>query len=122
MTEGYLSEVFSSFQGEGGSVLGSAMGRRQIFVRLSGCNIAQKEFGTLGCAWCDSPEAKIGKGKKFRFERNPGSSTFEFFDNPISAEKVASLILEIESQILAIQYLLRGGEPTIQPRIPNCYR
>lgn len=114
MTEGYLSEVFSSFQGEGGSVLGSAMGRRQIFVRLSGCNIAQKEFGTLGCAWCDSPEAKIGKGKKFRFERKPGSSTFEFFDNPISAEKVASLILEIDSPDLhSISFT--GGEPTIQP-------
>ncbi len=37
-----ISEVFSSFQGEG-----KLIGRRQIFVRFSGCN--------LECNYCDTP-------------------------------------------------------------------
>lgn len=38
----YVSEVFSSIQGEG-----KLLGRRQIFVRFSGCN--------LNCNYCDTP-------------------------------------------------------------------
>ncbi len=43
-----MAEVFNSWQGEGGSVEGSAFGRRQIFARFAGCD--------LYCAWCDSRE------------------------------------------------------------------
>ncbi len=45
-----MAEVFNSWQGEGGSVEGSAFGRRQIFVRFAGCD--------LHCEWC------FGKGTK----------------------------------------------------------
>lgn len=38
----YISEVFSSIQGEG-----KLLGRRQIFIRFSGCN--------LDCNYCDTP-------------------------------------------------------------------
>jgi 7-carboxy-7-deazaguanine synthase len=40
-----INEVFSSFQGEG-----ILIGRRQIFVRFSGCN--------LDCNYCDTPESR----------------------------------------------------------------
>ncbi|WP_227717253.1 7-carboxy-7-deazaguanine synthase QueE [Methanobacterium lacus] len=40
-----MNEVFSSFQGEG-----TLIGRRQIFVRFSGCN--------LDCSYCDTPESR----------------------------------------------------------------
>lgn len=40
-----INEVFSSFQGEG-----ILIGRRQIFIRFSGCN--------LDCNYCDTPESR----------------------------------------------------------------
>ena len=40
-----ISEVFSSIQGEG-----LLLGRRQVFVRFTGCN--------LNCNYCDTPENK----------------------------------------------------------------
>ncbi|WP_414470244.1 7-carboxy-7-deazaguanine synthase QueE [Methanobacterium sp. ACI-7] len=40
-----INEVFSSIQGEG-----KLIGRRQIFVRFSGCN--------LECNYCDTPQGK----------------------------------------------------------------
>ncbi len=41
----HVSEVFSSIQGEG-----KLLGRRQIFIRFSGCN--------LNCNYCDTPESR----------------------------------------------------------------
>ncbi|MCE5213450.1 MAG: 7-carboxy-7-deazaguanine synthase QueE [Methanobacterium sp.] len=41
----YINEIFSSIQGEG-----MLLGRRQIFVRFSGCN--------LNCNYCDTPESR----------------------------------------------------------------
>ncbi len=114
MSEGYLSEIFSSYQGEGGSVIGSTMGRRQIFIRLTGCNIAKGEFGSQGCEWCDSPEAKFESKPKFRIEKISGSLLFEFIENPITPERVLELVKQIETPDLhSISFT--GGEPTIQP-------
>jgi len=42
-----ISERFTSFQGEGMNV-----GTPEYFIRLAGCNLAEK-FG--GCKWCDTP-------------------------------------------------------------------
>ncbi len=42
VVKGYLSEIFVSFQGEGLHV-----GRRHLFLRLSGCH--------LRCRYCDTP-------------------------------------------------------------------
>ena len=41
----HINEVFSSIQGEG-----KLLGRRQIFIRFSGCN--------LDCNYCDTPESR----------------------------------------------------------------
>lgn len=43
-----ISEVFSSIQGEG-----KFLGRRQIFIRFSGCN--------LNCNYCDTPQSRDPK-------------------------------------------------------------
>lgn len=114
MIKGYLSEIFSSYQGEGGSIMGSAMGRRQIFIRFAGCNIAMGEFGTTGCIWCDSPEAKIEKRPKFRLEKTAGSLLFEFIENPITSQTLYGIINEMNTPDLhSISFT--GGEPTMQP-------
>ena len=74
-TEGYLAEIFSSFQGEGGSVRGSCFGKRQIFIRFAGCD--------LRCLWCDSAEYRNPKYPECRVETVPGTWQFEKVKNPI---------------------------------------
>ncbi|MGB9936666.1 MAG: 7-carboxy-7-deazaguanine synthase QueE [Methanobacterium sp.] len=52
----HINEVFSSIQGEG-----KLIGRRQIFVRFSGCN--------LECNYCDTPQGKNpNAGSSFSIE------------------------------------------------------
>ncbi len=59
-----MAEVFNSWQGEGGSVEGSAFGRRQIFVRFAGCD--------LHCLWCDSKEyIDASRVSRWRYEVEP---------------------------------------------------
>ena len=65
---GYITEIFSSIQGEGGTVRGSCYGKRQIFIRLAGCNLASGEFDSTGCFWCDTPQSRDFNPKKFYYE------------------------------------------------------
>lgn len=51
MTTGYISEIFSSLQGEGPFV-----GERQIFIRLAGC--------PWRCDYCDTPDSLTVRGAK----------------------------------------------------------
>ncbi|MCD6558661.1 MAG: 7-carboxy-7-deazaguanine synthase QueE [Palaeococcus sp.] len=101
-----LAEIFNSWQGEGGSVDGSAFGRRQIFVRFAGCD--------LKCEWCDSRRYIIAsKVKKWRYEIEPFSGHFEYKPNPADVEDVVDAILRLDTgDIHSISYT--GGEPTLQ--------
>lgn len=64
-----INEIFSSFQGEG-----KLIGRRQVFVRFSGCN--------LECSYCDTPLSRDPDyGTLFSTEE-----LFNFVDNLITPD------------------------------------
>ena len=114
MSQGYIQEIFSSFQGEGASVEGSCYGLRQIFIRLAGCPLSQGALGTKGCIWCDSPEAKANQPKQCLLEKKAGSQTFENLNNPVAEEDVLESIKNLTTKDLhSISFT--GGEPLHQP-------
>jgi 7-carboxy-7-deazaguanine synthase len=49
MTEGFVSEIFASVQGEG-----PYAGERQVFLRMAGC--------PLRCTYCDTPGSLVARG------------------------------------------------------------
>ncbi len=98
MRSGYLSEIFVSFQGEGAHV-----GRRHLFVRLSGCN--------LRCKYCDTPDSlertlgyTVYRGSRAETGKNPVS--------PVDAAALVTALLAEDGSIDAIA--LTGGEPLTQ--------
>ncbi|NJF24263.1 7-carboxy-7-deazaguanine synthase QueE [Thermococcus sp. Bubb.Bath] len=101
-----IAEVFNSWQGEGGSVEGSAFGRRQIFVRFAGCD--------LHCVYCDSKEyIDASRVSRWRHEVEPFTGKFKYRQNPASVEEVTDAILRLDTgDIHSISYT--GGEPTLQ--------
>ncbi|WP_139800614.1 7-carboxy-7-deazaguanine synthase QueE [Geothermobacter hydrogeniphilus] len=98
-TELPLVECFSSLQGEGLHI-----GRRQVFLRLGGCN--------LNCGYCDT-DFRICD--TCRFETTPGSGRFKAVPNPVSVETLCALL----DQWLALApnlhhaLSLTGGEPLL---------
>jgi len=96
-----MVECFSSIQGEGVLV-----GLRQAFLRFSGCN--------LNCSFCDTPgmtETPAG----CQLELTPGRRDFFTVANPVSCERVVSLI---ESWTLGWPRIhhsisVTGGEPLL---------
>lgn len=78
----YVNEVFSSIQGEG-----KLLGRRQIFIRFSGCN--------LNCNYCDTPDS-----------RNPKHG--EYLSIPELGKKVDQLITPDFHSLS-----FTGGEPLL---------
>ncbi len=114
MLEGYIQEIFSSFQGEGTSVEGSCYGLRQIFLRFSGCPIAQGIHGTKGCIWCDSPLAWNSNPEKCLVEIQAGKQSFEEKNNPLTSKEVLDIVKRLETKDLH-SISLTGGEPLYQP-------
>jgi 7-carboxy-7-deazaguanine synthase len=105
MKSGYITELFSSFQGEGPCV-----GRRQIFIRFAGC--------PFSCFYCDTPSAKEPKPRfctvfgKFMGKNDPFGNAFKkrFFENPMSSHLVLELLTELRTPDLhSVSYT--GGEP-----------
>src|SRR5438445_4530258 len=98
MASGYVSEIFTSFQGEG-----LFAGRRHLFLRLAGCN--------LRCGYCDTPES---------LERTPtctvysrGGSTLDR-ENPLTSTEVAVLLEPFLVAPGLHALALTGGEPLVQ--------
>lgn len=89
---------------------GSCQGKRQIFLRFAGCNLA--ESGT-SCIWCDSPHSHALKTEKCRVEIGPGTGEFKHFNNPISPSSVIDFLKSSETPDLhSISFT--GGEPLLQ--------
>ncbi len=119
MERGYVCEVFSSYQGEGGSVRGSCYGKRQVFVRFAGCNLASGEMGTEGCVFCDSPHAKLLKMPEVRLELRPGSKKFAQAPNPADPRLIAGVVEKLSTRDVH-SVSITGGEPLWQPSFLRC--
>lgn len=100
-SQAYLSEIFSSFQGEG-----SRAGERHLFVRFAGCGAR--------CRYCDTPESLT----------RVDSCTVDFPDgrherlaNPMSAGLLDTIVQASCRQDPSIGMVaLTGGEPMLQHR------
>ncbi|MGC9778204.1 MAG: 7-carboxy-7-deazaguanine synthase QueE [Candidatus Heimdallarchaeota archaeon] len=103
--EGNLVEIFSSYQGEGGSVRGSTFGRRQIFIRFAGCD--------LKCLWCDTAKSRDPNYPECKVEKVPGSWEFITYKNPVDEEFIIEQILNLSTKDFH-SVSLTGGEPTYQ--------
>lgn len=99
MRVGYLSEIFLSFQGEG-----TQAGRRQLFIRLAGCN--------LRCRYCDTPDS-LERVSRYRVFGPDG--TTRAHDNPVPAATVLETVLPLLAGETAVDgTALTGGEPLLQ--------
>jgi organic radical activating enzyme len=95
----FVSEIFSSVQGEGVHI-----GRRQLFVRFSGCH--------RNCLYCDTDFKPRGT---LNVERDPGSGVFETIPNPMSPQQMLKLLNELNNSDCAHDELfITGGEPLMQ--------
>jgi organic radical activating enzyme len=96
---GFISEVFSSIQGEG-----LYCGVRQMFIRLAGCN--------LQCSYCDTDRA--GKPSRLRVETSPGSGRFTLHENPVLPGHLLALAGHLLGRPIH-SVSITGGEPLLQP-------
>jgi len=94
----YLSEIFSSVQGEGPYV-----GERHLFVRFCTCH--------RSCIFCDTDTER---SETVLVEKDPGSGKFEQVQNPLSAEQVLELVREVDLNKNNTRISLTGGAPLLQ--------
>ena len=98
MAKGYVSEIFSSFQGEG-----LFAGRRHVFLRMAGCN--------LRCGYCDTPES---------LERTPTCVVHgvdgrdRTVANPLDVGTVRGLLAPFLESTGLHALAITGGEPLLQ--------
>ena len=96
-----MSEVFSAIQGEAALV-----GERQVFVRLTGCNIR--------CAYCDQPEALERVAGPCRLERTAGRRDWSVEASPLGIDRVVRAVGSLWGQVPHHSISLTGGEPLLQ--------
>ncbi len=95
------TEVFSAIQGEAALV-----GTRQIFVRLTGCNIR--------CAYCDQPEALEKLPGPCRVEQTPGRRDWQTVVSPLPIRAVVAMVGRLWDALPHHSVSLTGGEPLLQ--------
>lgn len=99
MRFGYVSEIFTSFQGEG-----LFAGRRHLFLRLAGCNIR--------CVYCDTPDS-LERTPVCSVEEEDGSE--RRLPNPLEAKTTAELLASRLRRREGVHALaVTGGEPLLQ--------
>ena len=96
-----VAEVFSAIQGEAALV-----GERQVFVRLTGCNIR--------CAYCDQPEALERVAGPCRIERTAGRRDWSVEASPLGFDRVVDAVGSLWGQLPHHSISLTGGEPLLQ--------
>ena len=96
-----VSEVFSAIQGEAALV-----GERQIFVRLTGCNIR--------CTYCDQPEALERTAGPCRIETTAGRRDWSIEASPLAIDRVIGAVANLWEQFPHHSISLTGGEPLLQ--------
>ncbi|MEN7973654.1 MAG: 7-carboxy-7-deazaguanine synthase QueE [Verrucomicrobiota bacterium] len=94
----YLSEIFSSIQGEGPYV-----GERHLFLRFCGCH--------RDCAFCDTDTEKT---ETVVIEKRAGSGNFEQIPNPLTTERLMEIIREMDGKRTNRRVSLTGGDPLLQ--------
>jgi organic radical activating enzyme len=95
----YISEIFSSIQGEG-----YLAGRRQLFIRLAECN--------LDCSYCDTDHARQDN---CRIETSPGSSEFNRLPQPLPLHNILGIVTQWCERIPGAHHSISvtGGEPLL---------
>jgi len=95
----YICECFSSIQGEG-----LLAGRRQIFVRLTDCN--------LNCRYCDT---SFEKTDSCRVEFVSGSGHAVEIPNPFSLQQLLDIIVDWQTRLPGAHHSVSftGGEPLL---------
>jgi len=95
----FISEIFSSIQGEG-----YLAGRRQLVIRLADCN--------LECSYCDTDHARKDTGG---IETGPGSAEFDRVPQPLSLQYVYGIVKEWCERLPGAHHSISvtGGEPLL---------
>lgn len=99
----YVSEIFSSVQGEGPNI-----GRHHLFVRLYGCH--------LQCRFCDTPETVTSlQPKQYRPSAIRMHQTDVTVPNPVDPTQLSELIGRVDRAEGPHDALaFTGGEPLLQ--------
>lgn len=94
----YLSEIFSSVQGEGPYV-----GERHLFIRFCGCH--------RDCIFCDT---NTDRTETLLVEKEAGSGRFEQEPNPVTVDRLMELVREVDARRINRRVSLTGGAPLLQ--------
>lgn len=98
MSSGYVSEIFSSFQGEG-----LFAGRRHLFLRMAGCN--------LRCGYCDTPESLV---RTPHCAIHGAGGRDARVDNPLSVDELYARLAPFYRARGLHALAITGGEPLLQ--------